>query len=98
MTLLRKKFPSRTKVANSEENNGDEQFLIVGIGASAGGIQALKGFFAQVPKDSGMAYVVILHMSPEHESRLAEILQVTSEIPVTQVQKRVKVPLVYPGT
>ncbi len=78
-------------MTNSEENNGDEQFLIVGIGASAGGIQALKGFFAQVPRDSGMAYVVILHMSPEHESRLAEILQVTTEIPVTQVRERVKV-------
>src|SRR6185503_5110672 len=68
-----------------------EDFLIVGIGASAGGIQALKDFFANVPKDSGIAYVVILHMSPEHESRLAEVLQTTSQIPVTQVKQRVKV-------
>src|SRR5215813_4127479 len=73
------------------EQTSNNEFLVVGLGASAGGIQALKGFFSKVTKDSGMAYVVILHMSPEHESRLAEILQVTSPIPVTQVRKRVKV-------
>lgn len=44
-----------------------ENFLIVGIGASAGGIQALKDFFEKVPADSGAAYVVILHLSPDHE-------------------------------
>ena len=79
------------KKSNKKQVKTDEQFLIVGIGASAGGIQALKSFFAQVPKNSNMAYVVILHLSPEHESKLAEILQVTSEIPVTQVRQRVKV-------
>ncbi|HKE56387.1 MAG TPA: CheR family methyltransferase [Pyrinomonadaceae bacterium] len=69
----------------------DDKFLTVGLGASAGGIQALKDFFSRVTKDSGMAYVVILHMSPEHESKLAEILQVTSPIPVTQVKEREKI-------
>ena len=72
----------------------DDDFLIVGLGASAGGIQALKEFFSRVPPDSGMAYVVILHMSPEHESRLAQILQSTSPIPVTQVQESEKI---YPN-
>lgn len=74
----------------AEEPSGDK-FLVVGVGASAGGIQALKKFFSQIPKDSGMAYVVILHMSPEHESKLAEILQTTSPIPVNQVTERVKI-------
>jgi two-component system, chemotaxis family, CheB/CheR fusion protein len=68
-----------------------KEFLIVGLGASAGGIHALKEFFAQVPADSGMAYVVILHLSPDHESKLAEVLQSTAAIPVTQVQDRVRV-------
>ena len=68
-----------------------EDFLVVGIGASAGGIQALKEFFKKVPRDSGIAYVVILHMSPEHESKLAEILQSNTEIPVNQVHERIKV-------
>jgi two-component system CheB/CheR fusion protein len=67
------------------------QFLVVGLGASAGGIQALREFFDHVPADSGIAYVVILHLSPEHESKLAEILQVTAEIPVTQVTEKITV-------
>lgn len=68
-----------------------ENSLVVGIGASAGGIQALRDFFSLVPDDSDMAFVVILHLSPEHESKLADILQVTSAIPVTQVTDRVRI-------
>lgn len=73
------------------KRRSEQRFLVVGLGASAGGIQALKKFFSQIPKDSGMAYVVILHMSPEHESKLAEILQTNSPIPVNQVTERVKI-------
>ncbi len=69
---------------------GDD-FLVVGLGASAGGIRAFKEFFANVPPRSGMAYVVILHLSPEHESHLAEVLQFATEMPVTQVQETVKI-------
>jgi two-component system CheB/CheR fusion protein len=66
-------------------------FLIVGIGASAGGIQALKEFFKNVPPDSGMAYVVILHLSPDRDSQLAQVVQATTAIPVTQVTEKVKI-------
>jgi two-component system CheB/CheR fusion protein len=69
----------------------DAAHIVVGLGASAGGIKALKDFFAAVPADSGMAYVVILHLSPEHESHLAQILQSTARIPVMQVQTRVHI-------
>lgn len=65
--------------------------LIVGIGASAGGIQALREFFENVPANSDMAYVVILHLSPDHDSQLAEVLQVVSKIPVTQVTEKILV-------
>jgi two-component system CheB/CheR fusion protein len=68
-----------------------EDFLVVGLGASAGGIKALKEFFANVPAGSDMAYVVILHLSPEHESYLAEVLQFDTRMPVTQVQDAVKI-------
>lgn len=66
-------------------------FLIVGLGASAGGVQALKEFFEYVPADSHMAYVVILHLSPDHDSQLAQILQTVSAIPVTQVRQKVTI-------
>jgi len=57
----------------------------VGVGASAGGIEALRAFFAKVPPTSAAAYVVILHLSPGHDSKLAEVLQTTAAIPVSQV-------------
>ena len=65
--------------------------MIVGIGASAGGIQALKEFFEQVTPGSGMAYVVILHLSPDHDSKLSEVLQIVAKIPVIQVVGKVQV-------
>lgn len=68
-----------------------ENFLVVGIGASAGGVQALKDFFAHVPANTRMAYVVILHLSPDHESHLAEVLRSVSALPITPVEQRVRV-------
>ena len=58
---------------------------VVGIGASAGGLRALQGFFEAVPAESGMAFVVIMHLDPERESRIAAILQDRAAVPVTQV-------------
>jgi two-component system, chemotaxis family, CheB/CheR fusion protein len=71
--------------------DADQNFLVVGLGASAGGVQALRDFFARVPAESGMAYVVILHLSPDHDSQLASVLQNTALIPVTQVEDHVRV-------
>ena len=65
--------------------------FIVGLGASAGGIEALREFFRHVPPDSGTAYVVILHLSPDHDSMLAQVLQNSTTIPVTQVQTQVTI-------
>ena len=64
---------------------------VVGIGASAGGIEALQEFFREVPADSGSAYVVILHLSPDHDSQLAQVLQHTALMPVTQVTEQVTI-------
>ncbi len=60
---------------------------IVGIGASAGGLTALKKFFSTMPEDSGMAFVVVVHLSPKHESVLAELLQPHIKMPVHQVNR-----------
>jgi two-component system, chemotaxis family, CheB/CheR fusion protein len=66
-------------------------FTVVGIGASAGGIKALKEFFERMPSDTGMAFVVIVHLSQEHESNLAGILQACTAMPVTQVREMVTI-------
>jgi two-component system CheB/CheR fusion protein len=57
----------------------------VGIGASAGGLTALKTFLNHVPPDSGLAFVVVVHLAPHHESHMAELLQPNVRFPVTQV-------------
>ncbi|WP_413163441.1 chemotaxis protein CheB [Capilliphycus salinus ALCB114379] len=59
----------------SNSSDQDERFYIVAIGASAGGIQALETFFANLPNNPNAAFVVILHQSPDTGHRLAEILQ-----------------------
>ncbi|HEX6974525.1 MAG TPA: chemotaxis protein CheB, partial [Vicinamibacterales bacterium] len=59
--------------------------LVVALGASAGGITALQQFFGEMPPTSGMAFVVVLHLSPEHESRLSELLQRATTMPVMRV-------------
>ncbi|HEX2083373.1 MAG TPA: CheR family methyltransferase, partial [Xanthomonadaceae bacterium] len=60
-------------------------FPVVGLGASAGGLVALKTFLEQMPNHSGMAFVVILHLSPRHESHADAVLQRSTGMPVTQV-------------
>ena len=61
--------------------------MIVGIGASAGGLKALQEFFQHMRGDSGLAFVIILHLSPEHESNLAALLQHHTAMPVMQVNE-----------
>src|SRR5262249_26236336 len=60
---------------------------VVGIGASAGGLAALKTFLNHVPVDSGLAFVVVVHLSPDHESHLAALLQTNLKFPVEQVSR-----------
>jgi two-component system CheB/CheR fusion protein len=60
-------------------------FAMVGIGASAGGLAALKRFFQHMPANSGLAFVVIVHLSAEHESHLPNLLQPHVRMPVHQV-------------
>src|SRR5687767_604368 len=72
-------------------NGSKKNFIIVGIGASAGGVMALRQFFENIESDTGIAYVVILHLSPDHDSKLAEVLQAVCKIPVKQVKQKVKI-------
>ena len=60
-------------------------FPVVGIGASAGGIQALMRLLQDMPDDPGMAFVVVLHIAPNHASHVDDVLQRAVSMPVTQV-------------
>jgi two-component system CheB/CheR fusion protein len=62
-----------------------QNFPIVGIGASAGGLDAFKRLLTAIPENSGMAYVLVQHLDPNHESILPEILQRVTKIPVHEI-------------
>lgn len=66
-------------------------FPVVGIGASAGGLEAIEQFLSNVPPDSGMAYVVIQHLDPTHESIMPELLRRFTSLPVIQIADRMPV-------
>jgi two-component system, chemotaxis family, CheB/CheR fusion protein len=70
---------------------GDGRFPIVGIGASAGGLEALEEFLRHVPAGSGLAFVIVQHLDPTHKGLLPELLQRTTGMPVRQIKDRTRV-------
>lgn len=78
--------PQRRELSPSDLN-----FPVVGIGASAGGLQAIKQFFEHMPKDNGMAFVIVLHLAPDHQSLAGNIIQETTKMPVLQVTETVPI-------
>ncbi len=60
--------------------------IVVGIGASAGGLAALKTFFSKMPPDTGMTFLVVQHLDPHHESQLSELLSTSTTMPVKHAE------------
>ena len=69
----------------------NEPAAVVGIGASAGGIAPLRQFFEEMSTESGLAFVVVMHLSPDFESQLASVIQQKTAMAVVQVNEPVKV-------
>ncbi|SHN36846.1 CheR family methyltransferase [Mucilaginibacter sp. OK098] len=69
--------------------NLEKQFPVVGIGASAGGIEAFKLFLKSIPEKSGMAYVFVQHLHPEYDSYLPEIFQKSTKIPISLIENNI---------
>jgi two-component system CheB/CheR fusion protein len=88
--------PGKPKAAPDKDLPGQPArshlgFPVVGLGASAGGLPALLRLFGTLPPKPGMAFVVILHLSPKHDSAADSILQRTTKMPVLQVTSRVPI-------
>jgi two-component system CheB/CheR fusion protein len=66
-------------------------FPIVGVGASAGGLEAFRELLTQLPLDSGMGFVFIQHLDPQHESALTDLLQRATKLPVQEVTNNLRV-------
>ena len=76
---------AQLKTLPAEQSKPD--FCVVGIGASAGGLAALRALFSRMPAAPGFACVVVVHLSPEHESHLVQMLQPYTQMTVCQVTR-----------
>ncbi len=86
------KFIKATKLAkNATKAAVVNTPVIVGIGASAGGLEALEDFFSHVPVACNMAFVVIQHLDPTHKDIMPELLQCTTPMTVAQADNHMKV-------
>jgi PAS domain S-box-containing protein len=85
---LPKRDPGGALASGTDDSVSPSSAIIpvVGIGASAGGIEALSSFFSAMPADSGCAFVVVLHLDPKRESEMARILGARTRMPVVQVK------------
>ncbi|MGB6285158.1 MAG: chemotaxis protein CheB [Xanthobacteraceae bacterium] len=91
----RKNHPKKARDAKSHTRRSIGQTppssLIVGIGASAGGLDAFKIFFANMPPDSGMAFVLVQHLSPDHKSMLADLIGRATTMPVVEAENNMPI-------
>ena len=80
-----------TVLPHARAGRGGVSFPIVGIGTSAGGLEAFKKLLHAIPRNSGVAYILVQHLHPEHNSTLPEILQRETLVPVQEISDNVKV-------
>jgi two-component system, chemotaxis family, CheB/CheR fusion protein len=81
--------PRRKATSESVTKTSSGSFPIVGIGASAGGLEAFSELLRYLPEKTGMAFVLVQHLDPRHGSALQEILSRTTKIPVSEVTQGV---------
>jgi two-component system CheB/CheR fusion protein len=79
-------------VISEESSRGAEQpRYVVGVGASAGGLEALEQFFDEMPSDTGLAFVVIQHLSPDYKSLMVELLSKHTKMTVQRAENNLEV-------
>lgn len=66
----------------SKKVKENKEFYIVGIGASAGGLEALEGFLSSCPNDTGIAFVIVQHLSPDYKSMMSSLLARHTKMPI----------------
>src|SRR5579872_2778733 len=73
------------------KKRSENLFPVVGVGASAGGLEAFKRLIKSIPEKSGVAYILVQHLEPTHESLLVDILQKVTQIPVQEITNNVRI-------
>ena len=85
------KAPAKTVRQRAHASTTRVSFPVVGIGASAGGLEALELFLGRVPANSGMAFVIVQHLDPTHKCLMPELLQRVTGMKIAQARDRTKV-------
>src|SRR5262245_60019531 len=81
-----KQAPSKGEAPNTER-----PLSVVGVGASAGGLEAFEQLLRALPADTGMAFCLVQHLAPRHESILSELLGKATKMPVVEVSEGMQV-------
>src|ERR1035437_3632090 len=87
----RQKKPATAARKTTPVSPAGVSFPVVGIGASAGGLEAIEHFLLHVPKNSGLAFVIVQHLDPTHKGIMSELLQRVTGMKVIQVKDRTTV-------
>ncbi|MCX6168417.1 MAG: PAS domain-containing protein [Ignavibacteriales bacterium] len=82
--IVSKRSPVKKNKIASEVSSSNNSFYVVGIGASAGGLEALERFFGNMTESSGMAFVVVTHLDPNHVSIMPELIQKSTKMKLFQ--------------
>jgi two-component system, chemotaxis family, CheB/CheR fusion protein len=86
---LKAKKPSKNRLPAATES--DHRFPVVGIGASAGGLEAFTMLLKAIPEVTGIAYILVQHMDPTHESLLPALLKKVTSIPVLEISNATEI-------
>ena len=84
-TQIESSAPTVEASVARDERSTVASFPIVGVGASAGGLEAFTQLLKALPLDTGMGFVLVQHLDPEHESALTQILSRATSLPVCDV-------------
>ena len=91
-TARGKAKPARSRVGKAKTaSEADAPVPVVGIGASAGGLQAVSNFLEHAPSNSGAAFVMVHHLDPDHESLMADLLDKHTSMPVVVAEDKLRV-------
>ncbi|HSW53521.1 MAG TPA: chemotaxis protein CheB [Ignavibacteriaceae bacterium] len=86
-----KRLPTKKQKKVADISSADNSFYVVGIGSSAGGLDALEKFFGEMTDNSGMAFIVVSHLDPNHVSIMPELIQKSTRMKIFQAQDGMRV-------
>ena len=89
--MPRPRLPTDKKPVNRKTDALVASVPIVGVGASAGGLEAFTELLKHLPLDTGMGFVLVQHLDPEHESALTQMLSRATSMPVREVTNNLRV-------